>query len=89
MEPYHPSGYRISKPDPTPDNPHPEYILKFRPGEKRVPDELVHGKEVEVQIDDRFQIFGHYRDPILTFDNSELDINDLLGHKPKNITIWY
>lgn len=89
MEPYHPSRYSIRKPDPTDDNPDPQYFLEFEQGARSVPEELINGKEVEVQIDDRFQIFGHYRHPILDFENSELDMNELIGHIPRNITIWY
>lgn len=89
MEPYHPNGYSIRKPDPTDNNPDPQYSLEFEEGARPVPEELVHGKEVEVQIDDRFQIFGHYRHPLLIFENSELDIDELINHVPRSITIWY
>jgi hypothetical protein len=89
MEPYHPSGYSIRKPEPTDEHPDPQYSLEFEEGAQPVPEELINGKEVEVQIDDRFQIFGHYRHPVLTFENSELEIEELIGHVPHNITIWY
>jgi hypothetical protein len=85
MEPYHPGGYKIKKNE----SDEGEYSLIFKQGGLPVPEELQKGKEVEVQIDDQFQIFGHYKHPVLDFDNNELDIKELLGHHPKKITIWY
>lgn len=89
MEPYHPLGYKIHRPDPTEENPIPEYTLKFEAGVNPVPEELINGKEAKIQVDDKFQIFGHYKHPFLYFDNSELDIHELIKHIPCDITIWY
>ncbi|MFO8050946.1 MAG: hypothetical protein R6V01_04525 [Thermoplasmatota archaeon] len=88
MKPYHPIGYNIHIKEPDDENPEPEYYLEFEEGEP-VPEELVHGKEVEVQIDDVFQIFGHYKHPYLNFEGSEPDMEKLKEHTPKEVTIWY
>ena len=88
MEPYHPIVYNIKKRDDS-DDPEQQYYLKFEAGTNPVPEELHNGKEVEVQVDDKFQIFGHYKHPILDFKNSELDMDQLKDHIPKKITIWY
>jgi hypothetical protein len=87
MEPYHPMIYNVQRREH--DGNDNQYFLKFQSGTNPVPEELIHGKEVEVQIDDRFQIFGHYKHPVLDFDNTELEIDELLDHVPKKITIWY
>jgi hypothetical protein len=87
LEPYHPMVYNLQKREENGDK--TEYYLRFQSGMNPVPEELMHGKEVEVQVDDKFQIFGHYKHPILDFDNSELDMDELLNHIPKKITIWY
>ena len=89
MEPYHPVVYNLQKRVAVNAHQDTEYYLEFQSGMNPVPEELMHGKEVEVQIDDKFQIFGHYKHPILDFENSELDIDALLDHIPNKITIWY
>lgn len=88
MEPYHPIVYNINKREDYHD-PDKLYYLKFESGTNPVPEELLHGKEVEVQVDDKFQIFGFYKHPILEFKNSELEMDQLKDHVPKKITIWY